>query len=1311
MPNPALVFRSLALFAVLCQFRLIAADLADTPFFITTLFAAFAAAGFLSRPGFYGKKTGPLGTLVTIALAPWIARAFIALPRLFIPGRTDAAAVRLDSLLLDLDRNNFVSLFPFYWAAATSWFSIRSRKFLRASVIADAVLLVVVFSIAHTANIELYRWPVVMIAVFAGIVFLQTLALLFSPSLETGPQKSEVIPAAAALLALIALGGILFLRPSQERAVEKGGGLLEPKFFNFDFSRFLRLDSEISMNDDLVLIVKKDSDDNHILLRRSVLSGYSKGQGFYRIEELDERTHPQRLPNHPARFSPAEFKTSRKVNQEYFLVNFDTSAFIGMNVPVSVTPYESWDASSFNSAYAVESIRSDSDVGEWEIYRSVHDWPGAAELGLSETEFKIYTDYGGDERLRAYAGEITRGLDRYGDKVQMILETLKYGEYRYSLKPGIAPDGDQLSWFLFQSKKGYCSYYAFAMALLLRSLGIPARVAAGFFIDPATNAFDYYPVRSDMAHAWVEVPFPGYGWVEYDPTTENLAEGEDFRFSAGVDPNLFERLMREILENRSRLRVREGQDTENDRPGFGSLARSAAKLLRDYSLPILPALIAALFLYIRCGCRLAAALCRDRRGQTIRLWKHTLRRLRLAGLRRNAALSESDWALHIDKRITGTYTLYRGYAAARFAPGYSDDDFGLQWSAYREFSAAYGRVVSPGRRLLAWLLPPLALLAGPGNGGGALILLLALLVPAGSKAAAQDGEERTFSAADELYMDATEAEFAEFWERAINLFKEGSARYPDDPRFPWALGNLYYSHSLYGLAWEEYRRAEMISPLEPSLLYRLAGTAGYLNRDEISVDYYERLLGIDPDNKDAISSLGWMYYKVHRLGDGERLLKDALERFGDDADLAMTLGTVYSDMYNYDAGRYWYDKAITLGKAVGDRVFTAVAWYNLSILESRFYRHDLSMDATNASLNAQNRASGRLARGELYLHQMELERAQQDYEAAYETDTSPLAMLNLAQVYQISGRLEEARRYAEECLKTSDHSWMLHYGIDPDRYRRDTHEILYKTYRGMAETERFLPQGKIIEKIFSFFRRVLYRFQSAVHAALYRKYSLAAAAAYGAEIYEGGGPHLDSFVQYYNAFESYPSRASTYLSRARDFESSLIPAAEPSYILEEGLLLKDAALLEQALAGLDPLWEKEMISQCWRELARQGRKDAAAELFAVNRGAPRQAGIALPVEITVDTTGVDNVPDSRKGRARMIKALAGAGFKPADTARFRLDIALRGSAASGYTASCDLSDTAGEIDSLRYSIPLRSFSGVDTAGFARALGNMVFRVP
>jgi hypothetical protein len=393
-------------------------------------------------------------------------------------------------------------------------------------------------------------------------------------------------------------------------------------------------------------------------------------------------------------------------------VNFDGAAFIGMNEPVSVTPYENWDASSFRSAYKVESLVS--TASPWELSRAARNWPGAEELGLSDAEFKTYTEYSGDERIRSFAEEITQGLDRYADKVRKIHDYLKFGDYRYSLKPGIAPDGDQLGWFLFQSKKGYCSYYAFAMTLLLRSLGIPARLAAGFFIDLSTNTFDYYPVRADMAHAWVEVPFPGQGWIEFDPTSENLAEGEEFRFSAGVDPQLFEKLMREIIENRNLLRAKEGADAAQPPPA-SSLAKTAAAVLRKYWLAPLLLGVVLLWLNIRCQYLFGFFLCRDRRKKAIRLWKHAGRRLRLAGLAPGAAESESEWAHNTDRRISGIYSIYQSAAAARFAPVFTEDDFALLLENYRVFCAAYKQNIPVWRRLIAWLFPPLFVIRRDGQ--------------------------------------------------------------------------------------------------------------------------------------------------------------------------------------------------------------------------------------------------------------------------------------------------------------------------------------------------------------------------------------------------------------------------------------------------------------------------------------------------------------------------------------------------------------------------------------------------------------------
>ena len=541
------------------------------------------------------------------------------------------------------------------------------------------------------------------------------------------------------------------------------------------------------------------------------------------------------------------------------------------------------------------------------------------------------------------------------------------------------------------------------------------------------------------------------------------------------------------------------------------------------------------------------------------------------------------------------------------------------------------------------------------------------------------------------------------------MYREGKEKYPNDIRFPRALGHLYYGRKLYRLAWDEYRRAEAINPNNINIKLRLANTAADLNLDKTSVEYFEKVITADPDNREAISGLGWMYYKVHRFEDGEKLLLSAVDRFGEDAELSMTLGTLYSNMYRYDEGKYWYEKSIVLGEKYWG--FSAIAHYNLSIMESRFHYYDLAMDRANASLDSQVRASGYLSRGELNMRRLDLEKAQADYNAAREIDPSPLAKINLAQTYRISGRLEEARLYAENCLNANDLSWMSNYGIDPVRYKRDIYEILYKTYKGLTGAQKFIPHYTLGEKIRSVFKTVSYRFYSSVYRKLYQKYSLAAGDAYSAEfdrIDDKPFPPLEPFIQYYNAFETYPRRAVFYLNMARNLETAIIPLSEPSYILEEGVLFKDLNLIGTALKTLDPVWERELISQCYRELALRGRKfsrrNAAAELFALNRGALLQAGIRLPVEMNISFDGSGT--GTRRNAKILSNALSKAGFQPVRTgeARYVLDISL------GTAVSCTLIDTEGVTRPMHRRFSLNSVSKKDIYAFAEAFSGYIFRV-
>lgn len=120
-----------------------------------------------------------------------------------------------------------------------------------------------------------------------------------------------------------------------------------------------------------------------------------------------------------------------------------------------------------------------------------------------------------DPRIDALAQTWTAGLTDPLDKVQAIERRL-LADYTYTLElPG--ETADPIAHFLFERKAGHCEYFASAMTVLLRSLGIPARNASGYYGGQRVGDGQYV-LRAGDAHAWTEVYFPGAGFVAFDPT-------------------------------------------------------------------------------------------------------------------------------------------------------------------------------------------------------------------------------------------------------------------------------------------------------------------------------------------------------------------------------------------------------------------------------------------------------------------------------------------------------------------------------------------------------------------------------------------------------------------------------------------------------------------------------------------------------------------------------------------------------------------------------------------------------------------------
>ena len=122
-------------------------------------------------------------------------------------------------------------------------------------------------------------------------------------------------------------------------------------------------------------------------------------------------------------------------------------------------------------------------------------------------------------RISNLAHELVLNESNPYDKAIAIENHLRNGDYVYSQKIPTPPVGtDGVDYFLFVSKKGYSDYFASAMTVMLRDLGIPSRLATGYSSGSYDSRKEISTIKDSDSHGWVQVFFPGYGWIDFEPT-------------------------------------------------------------------------------------------------------------------------------------------------------------------------------------------------------------------------------------------------------------------------------------------------------------------------------------------------------------------------------------------------------------------------------------------------------------------------------------------------------------------------------------------------------------------------------------------------------------------------------------------------------------------------------------------------------------------------------------------------------------------------------------------------------------------------
>jgi transglutaminase-like putative cysteine protease len=190
------------------------------------------------------------------------------------------------------------------------------------------------------------------------------------------------------------------------------------------------------------------------------------------------------------------------------LVTVDEAYQIAWRLPLETGP-DMFGASTTKADYTVKSLLPVVSQDELRLAGTDYpDWVKARYLTLPS---------GIPARVINLASTLTSSQQSPYDKAFAVQSYLR--TYTYTLDIPAPPAGkDVADYFLFDLKKGYCDYYATAMVVLVRAAGIPARFVTGFASGRYDTSQHQYIVSEAEAHSWVEVYFPKYGWVEFEPT-------------------------------------------------------------------------------------------------------------------------------------------------------------------------------------------------------------------------------------------------------------------------------------------------------------------------------------------------------------------------------------------------------------------------------------------------------------------------------------------------------------------------------------------------------------------------------------------------------------------------------------------------------------------------------------------------------------------------------------------------------------------------------------------------------------------------
>ncbi|HUR49549.1 MAG TPA: DUF3488 and transglutaminase-like domain-containing protein [Acidimicrobiales bacterium] len=462
----------------------------------------------------------------------------------------------------------------FLWTQLLHSFDVPARRDLQYSLVSSLVLIGVagVLSITMSYGLHLVVWA---IAASIALVLSHRSELADLPRVvRTGrelPSPSKLLrPVAATLMTVVVLGAVAFsfvppagtaralafpsVLPRASGAIPVPGGLSNPTLGKNDPAR-RNADGTFDpgggpgesfgyfgFTESLDTSVRGRPDNTLVMRVRAAQADFWRGQTFDkwngrhwslsddRVREIESDALPLRIPPTPT--DSGGWEGSQLV-QTYYLErpgpNLIFAAYAADQVYFA-------DRRLFQMTDGT--LRAGVELGKDTVYTVISIRPPAtaeilreASTGPTEIPRPIATRYlqlpvNMPGRIRELAQEVTAAETNTYDKVRA-LESWMADNTQYTLDiPRLPKGADAVDQYLFEDRQGFCEQIGSALVVMLRSLGVPARLAVGYSAGVRNPFTGMYEVRASDAHAWAEVWFPGVGWQGFDPTAKVPLAGD-----------------------------------------------------------------------------------------------------------------------------------------------------------------------------------------------------------------------------------------------------------------------------------------------------------------------------------------------------------------------------------------------------------------------------------------------------------------------------------------------------------------------------------------------------------------------------------------------------------------------------------------------------------------------------------------------------------------------------------------------------------------------------------------------------------------